>query len=127
VVEEARVTAGGAVTNTGISVPVEGQQLLLQMYGVRADGTLSTDASGDAALEMRFCGAVPEAELVAALEGLPPDTLEPVGGLATARRLLALALNPDIDGDGDGVRESLSFALRVQAIRATTVGWSPDL
>jgi hypothetical protein len=122
-----RVTAGGDATNTGISVPVEGQQLLLQMYGVRADGTLTTDAVGDASLEMRFCGAVPEAELVAALEGLPPDTLEPVGGLATARRLLALALNPDIDGDGDGVRESLSFALRVQAIRATTVGWSRDL
>ncbi len=120
------VAAGGAGTNAGIAVPIDGRQLLLQMYGVRADGMRTTDAAGDAALALRVCGAVPEAELLAALEGLPPDTLEPVGGLATARRLLDLALRPDVDGDGDGVPESLSFALRATAVRATTAGWSSE-
>lgn len=117
--------AGAANTHVGIAVPIGTRQLLLQLHGVRADGTLTTVQGADATLSLRLCGAVPRSELIAALDGLPADTLAPVGGLSGARNLLSLALRPDIDGDGDGVAESVSLALRLTAVRADTTGWSP--
>ena len=118
--------AGGAEATAGIAVPIDERQLLLQMFGVRADGTLVTGEAGqDETLALRLCGAVPKAELRAALEGLPPDALDPVGGLEGARNLLDVLLRADVDGDGDGVRESVSFALALSAVRADVTGWSP--
>ena len=60
-----------------------------------------------------------------ALEGLPIDALEPVGGREGARSLLDVWLRADIDGDGDGERESVSFALALSAVRADATTWSP--
>jgi hypothetical protein len=120
-------TAGGPDTNAGISVPIEAQQFLLQAYGLRADGALTQVEGADSAMTLRLCGALPKAELSAALEGLPADSLAPVGGLESARSLLDLILDEDIDGDRDGTPESVSFALEARAVRADTVGWSPPV
>lgn len=119
------IVAGGATTNTGISVPIGEQHFLLQTYGARLDGELSVEDTQPESSTVRLCGAVPQAELLEALAGLPADTLEPVGGLANAQRLLATVLRPDIDADSDGTRDSVSFAFRFRAVRAETTGWSP--
>jgi hypothetical protein len=124
-VEGTTLRAGGERSDVGIAVPIGAQQFLLQMYGVRADGPLETDGATDRAASLRVCGSVPRSELLAALEGLPADALTSVGGLAGARRLLMLLVRPDIDGDRDGVRESVSFALRLTAVSAATTGYSP--
>jgi hypothetical protein len=122
---EGALSAGGEGINTGISVPIEAQQFLLQAYGVRIDGTLREEGGRTTGGTLRICGALPERELLAALEGLPADTLEPVGGLDGARSLLAAILRADIDADGDGSRDSVSFALGAELVTADTTGWSP--
>lgn len=124
-VDGTTLRAGGERTNVGVAVPIGARQFLLQMYGVRADGPLETDGMTDRGLSLRVCGAVPRGELLAALEGLPADSLTSVGGLAGARTLLTLLVRPDIDGDGDGEKESVSFALRLTAVSAVTTGYSP--
>lgn len=122
---EGTLSAGGEGVNTGISVPIDAQQFLLQAYRVRIDGTLREEGGRTTGGTLRLCGALPERELLAALEGLPADTLEPVGGLDGARSLLGAILRADIDADGDGSRDSVSFALRAELVAANITGWSP--
>lgn len=118
--------AGGPSARVGISTPIGAGHLLVQMLGVRADGPWSAPGGEDASATLRLCGAVPRADLLGALEGLPADALAPVGGLSGARSLASLALRADIDADGDRVAESVSFALRLTAARAEITGWSPS-
>ncbi|MCB9738518.1 MAG: hypothetical protein H6747_04555 [Deltaproteobacteria bacterium] len=58
-----------------------------------------------------FCGAVPNAALNAWIDSIPDELLAETGfDKATIKGLMSSLLKPDIDLDGDGTKESISFA-----------------
>ncbi len=115
--------------SVAVALPIDASSWLIQLIGAR----LSLDvAPGDPvgpglglAMKGKLCGAVPQADLLAAIDTMPADLIAGVGGADNARRLIKLLLPPDLDGDGDGVSESVSGALGLVAAPARIAGYSP--
>ena len=76
------------------------------VYGnVPASGPWTSTTNGS------FCGMVPSSALDAWIDSIPNDVLAESGfDKATVKGLMSSLLKPDIDFDGDGTKESLSFA-----------------
>ncbi len=115
------------------SVPLAaGAQVLLQVFRPRLDAQVVV-AQGDEpagplgwrTVQGSLCGAVPLADLDAALAGLPQTTLDALGGLAGAQSLRAKMLPGDVDLDGDGQVDAASAALAFTGTRAKVTGLSP--
>ncbi|MSQ84763.1 MAG: hypothetical protein EXR77_18140 [Myxococcales bacterium] len=109
-----------------------GAQVLLQVYHPRLDAQVTVAQGGEPAgplgwraVQGSLCGAVPLADLDAALAGLPQATLESLGGLATAQALRAKMVPGDVDLDGDGKNDAASAAVAFTGTRAKITGLSP--
>ncbi|MBM4346176.1 MAG: hypothetical protein FJ100_22610 [Deltaproteobacteria bacterium] len=115
------------------SVPLAGgAQVLLQIHRPRFDATVVTASAGQPAGPLGWrqakgslCGAVPLADIDAALAGLPTSMLDSLGGLQGARTFRAKLLPGDVDLDDDGKNDAASAALQFSATRAVISGLSP--
>ena len=111
-------------------VPVGGGSWLLQLLRARIDAKIrAAEVSGPGLgprLDGRLCAAVPKADILLAVDTLPPDTLAKFGGADLVRTALDLNLKADLDIDGDGAADSVSAALEWTAVPARIVGYSPD-
>ncbi|MBM4346182.1 MAG: hypothetical protein FJ100_22640 [Deltaproteobacteria bacterium] len=128
---KAPVQPPGDVLQFGVPL-AGGAQVLLQVHQPRLDATVVTASAGQPAgplgwrqAQGSLCGAVPLADIDAALAGLPPSMLASFGGLKAARALRAQVLPGDVDLDGDGKNDAASAALQFTATRAMISGLSP--
>ncbi len=71
------------------------------------------------------CGAVNKAALVAAVKAAPPSEKAKLGDAVTPESVASGLLKPDLDLDGDGVKESVSFALTFETVPVVVTGISP--
>ncbi|MCA9516598.1 MAG: hypothetical protein KC635_16770, partial [Myxococcales bacterium] len=112
------LVAGGTDTLISMVLPLQGGDLLsLTMAWARVSATFTTDESGRiVSMNAVFGGAVPKAQLIAAIEGLSSSSL-PIDR-DTALALLDAVVQNDIDLDGDGIKESASLGMRVNSIPA---------
>jgi hypothetical protein len=115
------------------AVPLKaGATVLLQVHHPRLDAQVAV-AQGDEpagplgwrTIQGSLCGAVPLAELDAALAGLPQATLDALGGLAAVQALRAKMLPGDLDLNGDGKVDAASAAVAFTGTRAKITGLSP--
>lgn len=117
-----KLTAGGAGYTFPFDLPILGDVSLhvdLFYATIKADVTLSGNQI--TAMDGILGGAVPKAQLKTAIESLPPDTDLPLPKEQIIT-LLDLLVQPDIDGDGDGVKESASIGIHFTAIAGTISG-----
>lgn len=123
-----------ASPNPGVAldmvVPVDAGGWLLQLLGARLDATASKAAVEGPGLgprlDGRLCAAVPKADLLLAIDTLPPETIANFGGATVVKKVLDGIVEADLDADGDGDAESVSMALEWTAIPARIVGYSPE-
>ncbi|MBM4343654.1 MAG: hypothetical protein FJ100_09790 [Deltaproteobacteria bacterium] len=118
---QAAVGGGGSV----VVVPLQAGILALEvpLFGAQLVGKLSGDLAAPKAFAGVLCGAVPHQALAAAFDQVPDAAF--AGGAAAKLQFAKLVVNlvqPDLDLDGDGTKESVSAAFAVSAGPAQSVG-----
>ncbi len=117
----ASVGGAGAV----VTVPLQAGVLALEvpLFAARLVGKLSGNLAAPKGFEGVLCGAVPHDALAAAFDQIPDAAF--AGGNAAKlqfAKLVANLVQPDLDLDGDGKKESLSAAFTVSAGLVTSLG-----
>lgn len=111
------LVAGGTNSLISMVLPLQGGSLLsMTVAWARVRATYTVVDGRIATLNAVIGGAIPRAQLIAAIEGLDPDDL-PLDKDFALELLDALVIN-DIDLDGDGINESASLGLRINTIPA---------
>lgn len=110
--------AGGNQSLISMVLPLQGGDMLsLTIAWARVNATFTTDAGGRiVSMNAVLGGAVPKAQLIAAISGLSSSAL-PIDR-EDALALLEVVVQSDIDLDGDGIKESASLGMRVNSIPA---------
>ncbi len=117
------LSVGGSDALLDAPIPLGGAALSLTFYGVRMEATVKTD--GDGAMSMTdgvFAGFFDKQEFIDAFPEpgspfdlpIPPDIFDAI---------LGSFLVPDMDQDGDGIPESVSFGFRIEAKPASISGF----
>lgn len=114
------IVAGGPGTLFPFDVPLGDSTLTITLYDVRFEGTVTIDGDSVTSMQGIIGGAVPRAQLIAALESLDPDSLplDPSSIIS----LLEILVRDDIDTDGDGNPDAASIGIPVAGIGANVVG-----
>jgi hypothetical protein len=115
------LNAGGKGSNFPLSLPLSGGAALnLTIYGARVQGTVAIVNGQPAGFDGLLGGAVPKADLLAAIDGLPDAALPlPKDGV---KALLDGAVQDDIDTNGDGKPDAASIGFKLKGIGATIAG-----
>ena len=118
------LTAGGKGTVFPLSLPLQdGVYLNLTLYDLQLTATISVSDKKIVTFSGILGGAVPKAQLMAAIDALPNEGL-PLPKDAI-KSLLDSTVETDIDADGDGKKESSSIALLVQGVAGKLTGVTP--
>ena len=72
-----------------------------------------------------LCGVVTGAAFEDALLVIPADAWVPIGDGEPLRQVLHTIFKPDLDLDGDGIKESISFAFAFETVPVVVTGISP--
>ncbi len=127
-VKEGKITAGGAGEIFAMEADlIGGGDSTLYVQGARVEGTVTMTADGKAIDNILgvLGGAVPMTVIISVFNSLPEDAFPPGIGKQGALNLLQLLVEPDVDIDGDGKKESASIGLRFSAIGAVIDGMLP--
>ncbi len=122
-----RLTAGGLDYIFPFDLPLmAGINLHVDLYFTRLEGTVTISGNRVTSMQGILGGAVPKQQISDAVAAIPDETWAglPVDK-ATVTMLLELLVIPDIDGDGDGIKESASLGLQFTAIPGEIVGRKP--
>ena len=112
------LVAGGDESLISMVLPLQGGSLLsMTIAWARVRAAYTAIDGKVTSLNAVIGGAIPKAQLVAAITGLDPAAL-PIDK-EVALELLDTLVPPDIDLDGDGLAESISLGLRIATIPAT--------
>ncbi|MGM0575859.1 MAG: hypothetical protein ACQEXJ_09040 [Myxococcota bacterium] len=113
------IAAGGPESVFPFALPLtDGVELQLTIFNVRFEGTATLTDGQVTGVDGILGGAVPKETLLAAVDALPDDGDVPKDLV----KAFIDGLEADIDGDGDGTKESVSLGLKVHAIDATIAG-----
>ncbi len=116
-VVDGEIVAGGTDSLISMVLPIDGGGLLsLTVAWARVRASYTEVGGKITSMSAVISGAVPKAQLIAAIEGLAAEAL-PIDK-DTAIQLLELVVVNDIDLDGDGVNESASLGMRINTIEA---------
>ncbi len=117
-----QLLAGGKGTNFPFSLPVNGQDLKITIYGARLQGKVVF--AGDKVVSMSgiLAGSVPKASLLAAIDALPDGGSIPKD---TLKGIVASLVQTDMDSDGDGTLDAASIGLKIQGIAGSISGVYP--
>ena len=99
--------------NFRLAVPVQGENLDLSVTNTQIDATMGIGANGLTLTGGTISGQISQADLDAALVVIP----------AEFRGLVPLLLQPDIDSDGNGSRDSYSVCLDFSSAPTTMSGY----
>ena len=115
------LTAGGKGTVFPLALPLQdGIFLQLTLYDLQLQAKVTVQGKTVTSFDGILAGAVPKAQLLAAIDALPDEGL-PLPK-ASIKTLLDSTVETDVDADGDGKKESSSLALKVTGVSATIVG-----
>jgi hypothetical protein len=118
------VLAGGGNSVLPLEIPFgEGAVLRLTVYRVRFEGSVTLTDGRVTGLQGIIGGAVRKSELLQTINDLPADAL-PIDRGAISN-LLNLAVQNDIDTNGDGTLDGASIGLPVTGVRAVVTGVLP--
>jgi hypothetical protein len=117
-----KLTAGGKSYTFPFDLPLAGIALHLDLYFARVEATVTI--SGDKVTSMSgiLAGAAPKEQIKSAVQALPDDQIPAPFTKQQILDLLDGLVVPDIDGDGDGVKESASLGIKFNAIGGRVVG-----
>jgi hypothetical protein len=116
-----KLTGGGPGTNFPFELPLGESVLDIELKNVVVSADLVKTNGEVIGMSGMIGGAIPEAELTAALEGLPEDAL---GDAFTPQQVIGLlSILVDIDTNADGVNDAVSVALLLDALDAKIVGY----
>ena len=119
------ITAGGPDLVMPFDLPLTADSVLrLTVYNVQMRLTMTRGEDGNVtAVTGLLGGAIPAAELDAAIEAIPAEQFEELGITPEGVRQLLGAIAPnDLDTDGDGNFDARSIGIRVTGIDGELIG-----
>jgi hypothetical protein len=120
-----RLTAGGKSYKFPFDLPLAGIPLHVDLYNTKVDATV--EVTGGKITRMRgiLGGSIPKQQIIDAINAIDPWTITQID----KETVLALIgegddglVYPDLDADGDGVRESASIGIQFDSIDSTITG-----
>ena len=119
-----QLTAGGPGYTFPFELPLFGDvSLEITLFSATVEATATVSGGEITELEGILAGAVPKTQLKTAIENLPPEVEDqlpfPKEQIIT---LLELLVQPDIDGNNDGIKESASIGIQFTAIPGQITG-----
>lgn len=127
-----KVTFPGAKINGGkllakasafvINIPVVGINLKLTISKPAITADVTDGTSWKSTKGARLCGVITKDDLNAAIDAVPDDLLKSIGTKDSVKTMVGAILKPDIDGDADGVKESISVSLDFETVGGTITG-----
>jgi len=120
-----KLTAGGVGTNYPFTIPIApGVNLDVRLANAMVEATLTLQGGKPVAMTGLLAGAVPKADMIAAVQAVPEDQL-PISKDLVLQMLNLLIVN-DIDTDADGNLDAASIGIRFSAIAGTIAGVKPN-
>jgi hypothetical protein len=116
------LVAGGKGTKFPFNLPIGGANLAINIDDVQLVGTAVVQGGLVTSLDAILGGAVPKAELLAAIDAAPEGVFPAGLDKATIKALVDATVLADIDTDGDGVNDAASIGLKIKGIAATITG-----
>ena len=118
---KAAMTAGGPTQVFNVSISLMGLALNLKVDGAQFSGTVNESGANMSSITGgKICGYITEKALKDAVAAIPADKL-PQGGIDQYLTII----QPDVDSDGDGKKDSRSIALKFEAGAAKITGVLP--
>ncbi len=99
-------------------------QVALMGHGVTMTG--KWPANGGVGT-LKVCGALSVPEIEARVDLIPAAVAKPLGGREAIHSILKGVLKPDLDSDGDGVNDRVSFAAELTLREVKVLGWAQGL
>jgi len=116
------LVGGGPGTSLPFAIPLDADTSLdVVISNLRLDVTLTQVNGQAAALTGILGGAVPKQTLIDGIESVPADSFNGISKDAILS-LVDLLVQNDIDGNGDGVKESASIGVKIIGIDAVISG-----
>lgn len=113
------VIAGGKNSNFPFSLPVNGMDLKITIYGARLQGKVQLQGDKVLSFEGILAGSVPKTSLLQAIDALPDGGAIPKDAL---KGIVTSLVQVDMDSDGDGVLDAASIGLKIKGIPGTISG-----
>lgn len=124
-VQDGSLVTSGTGPTVKFLLPLMLFDLLLPVRGLVLTGD-TTDATGwKSTSNGMLCGVVTKLDLDAAIDALPAELLAQIGDAGTIKSLLGGIMKPDIDTNGDGVKDAISAAFGVETLPADVTGVAP--
>jgi hypothetical protein len=123
-VVDGHLMAGGPDYIFTLRLPLsETTSILLKARMARLVGDLEEGAEGKILTNAVLGGAIPKADLMNAIDGIPPDAELPISK-DMIKNLLDTFIMPDIDTDSDGQLDSASIGIKLAAHPAEITGFT---
>lgn len=117
------IQAGGPGTLMPFSIPItDTATLQITLYMVQFSGTLLMEGGEVVGFQGILAGAVTEANLMEAIDALPPDALDGIGMTPAQLKLLLPAMVPNDVSTTGGALNAKSIGLKLSAIDGWILG-----
>lgn len=117
-----KLLAGGPGTAVWVPLQLGALAIEVPLLGARLQGTVAQAGGGWSGVKGVLCGAIAQAQLIAAIDALPDTAVGSAANKLALEKLLAGLAPPDLDLDGDGKPDALSAAFVIQASGSTSLG-----
>lgn len=127
-IKDLKLKAGSKEQKFALSFPISGIPLSLTISQAQVEGTVTTAEKWVDTKSGKVCGVIAKEDLEKAVDAVPDETILAlgIGDKATVKALLQTIIQPDIDLDGDGVKDAVSIALKFESVEATVTGFTPE-
>ncbi len=126
-IKDGKLSGGGKNQLFLFTLPIPNLSLVLKISQATIQGDVTATKGWDSTKKGLICGVLGKQDIVDAINAIPDEQIAKfgIGDKKTIIGMVTGLLKSDIDGDGDGVKESASVALEWESVPVEILGMTP--